>query len=166
MLPKSYITIIKSRLIHEGYQIRNDVKNKSLTIQFFAKKTKFDLIRGGFFSNIIAISFLANPSLSELKEYSSNCYKLVHKVIRFHPPRGLMYGFLCLPVAVVEKIDNETCNSIKLLDMPKHWASEERLVVFDTSNQELYYSEKRPYWGYMYHDLDNSIINYLLSPKE
>jgi hypothetical protein len=70
--------------------------------------------------------------------------------------------FLCFPVVIAENLEYETITFIKQLDMPKHWASLERLVVFNLADSKLYYSAKRPLWGSLYHELDRSIIDHLL----
>ncbi|MBN2543350.1 hypothetical protein JXI42_10840 [bacterium] len=163
---EEYIMQIIDRLKNNGYGIKNQIKenipNESFTFISLAKKTEFALIRFGFFSTIFVISRSANPSISDLINYSSVCYKIAKKSTPLLPPRSFMYSFLCFSCVIAEELDDETCISIKQLDIPKHWAATERLVVYNVADSQLYYSEKRPLWGGFYHGLDESVINYLL----
>ena len=163
---EQYITQIIDRLKNNNYNIKYHIKdkihNESLDFVCLAKKTEFEFIRFGFVSTVFIISRHASPEISDLERYSSVCYKIARKSNRIHPPRGFMYGFLCFPVVITEKLNEKTTTFIRHLDMPKHWAASERLVVINMSDSKLYYSEKRPFWGSLYHDLDISIINYFL----
>lgn len=163
---EQYILQIKERLKNMGFHIVEKVPDEAFSLVLLAKRTKFELRRFGFFSTIVIISLHTNPGLSELMNISSVCFKIAQKSIPIHPPRGIFYGFLCLPLAVAETISDETGVSIRQLDMPKHWAAFERLVVFNGVDSKLYYSEKKPYWGSLYHKLDTTIINDLLGIED
>jgi hypothetical protein len=163
---EEYIIQVIERLKNNGYRINDHIKekipNESFTFIGLAKKTEFGLVRFGFFSTIFIISKHTNPGISDLVNYSSVCYKIAKKSTPLLTLRGFMYGFLCFPFVITEELDDETCVSIKQLDMPKHWAATERLVVFNVADTQLYYSEKRPLWGGLYHGLDAAIIHSFL----
>ena len=165
---KEYITLILDRLKNNGYKIRNQnndkerIPSESFTFIGLAKKTGFEHVRFGFFSTIFVISKSANPSISELIDYSSVSYKIAKKSTPILPPRGMMYGFGCFPFVIAEELDNETQVNIRQLDMPKHWGAFEKLVVFHVADSNLYYSERRPFWGSMYHEFDAALLNSLL----
>ena len=163
---EKYLIHIIDRLNNNGYRIKNHIKekipNESFTFIGLAKKTEFGIIRFGFFSTIFIISKHTNPGISDLVNYSSVCYKIAKKSTPLLPPRGLMYGFACFPVVVIDELNDETRSSIQQLDIPKHWGASEKLVVFNMADMQLYYSEKRPLWGSFYHELDEAIVNYFL----
>jgi hypothetical protein len=163
---EEYFTQILDRFQSNGYKIRDQIKqnmpDESFSFICLAKKTEYKLIRGGFFSTIFVISWYANPGMPDLVKYSSHCYKIAKKTTPFLPPRGMMYGFYCFPVVIADELDVETQGNIRQLDFPRHWAASEKLVVFNLSDSQLYYSKKRPFWGSLYHQLDEATINYYL----
>jgi hypothetical protein len=89
---------------------------------------------------------------------------IARKSLGIHLPRGFGFGFICFPVALVDSIDEETAYNVGNSDFPKHWAAAEKLVVVNLDNSTLYYSEKSPDWGSVYHDYDRQLINKMLSP--
>ena len=76
-----------------------------------------------------------------------------------------MYGFICFPVVITDELDDKTQADIRQLDFPRHWGASEKLVAFNLADSSLYYSQKRPFWGSLYHGLDEAIINYFLGFK-
>jgi hypothetical protein len=104
---KKYLIQIIDRHKNNGYRIKNHI-------------TEFSFTRGGFFSVIFMISSSTNPRITDLIDYSSVCYKIAKKSTRLLPPRGLMYGFGCFPVVIIDELDDETRAYIRQLDIPKH----------------------------------------------
>ena len=121
---EKYLIQIIDRLKNNGYRIKNQIKrtipNESFTFIGLAKKTEFNLFRGGLFSTIFVISSSTTPRITDLIGYSSVCYKVAKKSTLLLPPRGLMYGFGCFPFVIAKELDNKTQVYIRQLDMPKH----------------------------------------------
>jgi hypothetical protein len=164
LFAEDYLAKIIERLKGEGFFIVKKVSYSGTAFEYIAKRTRFKMERGGFFTTFLIFSLFKNPAFDLLREFSTKSFHFADRASGIHPPRGLFYSINCFPVAVTDYIDNSTINVIRNSDFPKHWCGSEKLVVFSKEYNALYYSEKTPAWGSMYHDWDRQFIKKILAP--
>ena len=159
-----YLARITERLKTNGFVISNNKSYKGQLFDFIAKRKRFEMERFGFFTTIFLFSSLNNPSLKVLNDFSTKSFQYAIQSDKLHFTRGFLYGILCIPVAIIDDVDEDMIKVIHNSDFPKHWAASEKLVVFSTKTNGLYYSEKTPDWGSMYHNWDRQFIKEMLTP--
>jgi hypothetical protein len=157
-----YLSVISSRLKGQKFKVKENVNFQD---QFFietATRTRFEYV--AFCKTIFLISYLDSPDIIMLKKYSSTSFNFSKKIRGILPPLGILYGVRCIPVAIVNSIDENTSRSVRFDDPPKHWAAPEKLVVFSLSNNKLHYWVSSFTPDCLDADLDRKIINEILSP--
>jgi hypothetical protein len=163
VLLQEYLSLVISRLESEGYGISKNIKYKQIIFTHVALKRNFRLERGGIYHNYFIFAYFAQPSLNNLREFSSSAFSYAKSATGLRPPRGLFFNLGCFPVAIVDSIDDTTAKLIKKEDPPRHLSSSEKLTVVDLKNQTFIYSETSPYWGSLYQDVDRALIESILS---
>jgi hypothetical protein len=160
---QEYLSIALSRLANSDYTISKNIKYDDIVYECIAKKTKKETIRYGLFNTSFLFSILDKPDLDTLEHFSSVSFRFSLKTSGFHPPRGLFYGLLVIPVAIVSSIDDSIVKSIQNNEPPKHFAAFEKLVVVSLENSSLYYCRGIYSWGSQYFEYDRALIRQMLS---
>jgi hypothetical protein len=161
---QKYLSGVIERLKQKGFNIKKDIEYNNHIIEYAAKKTKFEIERFGLISTFFLFSRIIDPDIFTLRKFSSRSYEYARKGSIKFLPRGLFYGFLCIPVAIVESINPVTAELIKNMEPPRHFAASEKLVVFSLKSQTLTYCESTFAYGSIYFELDRKIINENLYP--
>lgn len=95
------------------------------------------------------VTYSPHITAQEISHYSNAC--IAHALSIYKGlPRGFQNGVASFNVMVSEKVDSEAAAFAKSRPK-KHFAAMQMSVVYDLSNNEIFYYEKTPLWGAIYY---------------
>lgn len=161
---QGYLSKITRHLAEQGFHFSRDTKFKSQTFELVARRTRFEIEKGGFAATSYLFASLSNSDIEKLREFSAICFQYALRYGGIRPPRGIFYSICCFSVAIVDSIGTDTGESIRRKAPPKHWSASEMPVVYSLEQEDLYFCEITPRWGSLYYDQMRSDIKQMLSP--
>jgi hypothetical protein len=159
---ETYLSLVKERLVNDGFRIKQNVKYDNQMFDCVTKHTTIEAVV--FATTYFVFSSHSTPDINQLRYFSSKAFRYARKT-SIIPSIGVLFAFRCIPVAIVDSISEETSKAVRLQDPPKHWAAPEKLAVFSLNDQKLHYWENTfpEEEGFVGADVDRSIIiEYLL----
>ncbi len=160
-----YLNKVIKRFEAEDFTIKSNVKYKGQVFDHVVKKLRFEFDKFGFIHKYFILSKFSSLDTDTLKAYSAKSFSYTLRTSPMALVRGLFFGcIVCYPVAVVDKIDDETSKFIRRKAPPKPVGAFEMPVVYSLKSGELYYCEIEPYWGVLFIDEMRATVNNMLSP--
>jgi hypothetical protein len=161
---EAYLSRVTQRLKADGFVIEEDITYRNQTFDCVAKRTRFEIDKFGFVATFYLFARFSSLDISSLRDFSSKSFEYARKVRGVPLPFRLFYGVVCYPVAIVGDIDKSTSEAIRSQAPPRHWLSNEMLVVYSLASGTLYYCEITPMWGALYYGQMRLTINKMLAP--
>lgn len=161
---QEYISQVLVQLRSRDFKLNSAIDYKQHIFNVVAKKTQFQIERGGYVITFFIFSQFVASSFELLQKYSASCFSYCRENSGIHPPRGVFFSLVCFPVAIVDKIDTTEIETLQHHEPPKHWAASEMLAVYDMTKREIYCYQETPYWGSLYYDDLRQTINKILNP--
>lgn len=95
------------------------------------------------------VAYQPHISKNDIMAYSDNC--LLYALNDYKGlPRGFQNGVGCFNVLVSENIDADAI-AYSMERPKKHFAAFEMPIIYDLSNNKLYFYPKTPMWGAIYY---------------
>jgi hypothetical protein len=161
---EQYFKSVIGRLKSHGYRVSSDIEFKNEVFKYAARRTKFEFERFGIVTTFFIFTRMKTPDFNSLKKFTSAAFKYARKTRGIFPPPGLFYSILCVPVVVVDSIDNATIYSIHRSKPPIHWVGFEKLAVFSLDTRCLHYCMFDFSWGTAFYQMDRELMKCMLSP--
>lgn len=137
-------------LTREGFIVSEDVRHDSM-VSALARRTRFEPTKFGFSETFFVFRQFESISAGALRKFSSEAFDLATQSKSIPLPRGLFESVWCFAVAITDHTDDATMDTVRNDAPTKHWAAAEIPVVFDQTEERLYYFEKTPLWGGAYY---------------
>ena len=149
---------IKSNIIEKlgnRYKIRED--NDTL----IASRTYFSWKGLVVLSQHIIIKYSENPTISEFGNFFDYGFKKAKSINKVPLFRGFQFGYMIIPCIMTEHISEEVVKHVTL-NYRNHFALHEFPVLYNLSDDKVYYYEKTPLWGaFFFSDLRDVVDKYI-----
>lgn len=162
----SWLNTVRSRLAAGGFVILDNVALDGRTFPVVARRTCFELTKGGFSETFFIFQEFDCLTTESLQTFSSDAYRCAKKFRVIRLPCGVFESVCCCAVAIAKAVDEPTVASVRYDTPPKHWASAEIPVAYDLTRGKLFYFEKTPLWGAIYYAGYRNQIQRLLGEQE
>ncbi|MFC2005414.1 hypothetical protein ACFLVG_00410 [Chloroflexota bacterium] len=159
----AYLSRVTKRLKAEGFRIDENITWMNQTFEYTAKRIRLEIEKFGFVGTFFLFAKFSSLDRDSLAYFSAESFKYAEKVHGILLPRGLFYGIVCFPIAIVDAIDTDTAEIIYSKEPPKHWAAFEMPVVYSLVSKTLHYCVLTPTWGWIYYDQLRQTINNMLA---
>jgi hypothetical protein len=147
----SWLSTIHGRLTAEGYVVQDDFPFEGKTFPVFARQTRFVVTKFGFAENFFTFFEFERLTSDMLRRFSADAFRCANQNRVVPLPCGLGESVWSYAVALAKSVDDATLNSARFDTPPKHFAAAEIPVVYDQTQNKLWYFEKTPLWGAAYY---------------
>ena len=141
---------VSQKLAANGFKPLAPEKYQSLSYKYVARRSRFEISKFGMVEAFFTFAEIPDAQPQVLQSYSAISFDLANKNKSAPLPNGFFMCTFCYAVAITERLDPQVAEWVRNTTPPKHWASNEILVVFDLSDGNLCYLEKTPVWGAAY----------------
>ncbi len=141
----------RQRLTAAGYALNENTPFEGRTFSLAARHSGFELTKFGFSEKFFVFQEFDRLDQRTLRDFSAAAFRYTIASMRIPLPRGFFNSAWCYAVAVARSVDPAALTSVQNDAPTKHWASAEIPVVFDASQNRLFYFEKTPLWGAAYY---------------
>jgi hypothetical protein len=139
------------KLSRDGFEISRDIPSDKYTFKVIACRNKSKIFGLGDAFFIFAEFDILD--IDELRKFSAYAFNAAQSMKFAQVELGeklrndLIVGF---PVAIVRNVEKSTIDAIRIQTPPRHLGAFEIPILFDEGQQQLYYFEKTPFWGFVF----------------
>jgi len=146
-----FLAQAKQRLSSAGYVLANNEAYENRLLVLTARHSGFELTKFGFSEKFFVFQEFNHLDQHDLREFSAAAFEYARQHMKIFLPRGLGNSLWSYAVAITKFADPAMLASVQNDAPTKHMAAAEIPVVFDMSQNRLFYFEKTPLWGAAYY---------------
>lgn len=149
-LANEWLQHVAPRLQGEGFVHLDPQRYLPRSFKYAVRRTRFEITKFGMAETFFVFAEIENLVPQIMTDFSAAAFRFAIESATVPLPRGFFESVFCFPVAITHNIDPRMVDWVRQTCPPKHWASCEMPVAFDTTQRILCYFEQTPLWGAAY----------------
>ena len=138
-----WLSTLRGRLTAEGFVVQDNFPFEEKVFPVFARQTRFVVTKFGFAEDFFTFFEFERLTSDMLRRFSADAFRCAMQNRVVPLPCGLGESVWSYAVALAKSVDDATVNSARF-DTPPAFAAAEIPVVYDQTQNKLWYSKRRP----------------------